>query len=171
MSAALAHAPYPVALYRLAYSSDEAPRLPRVRTGKEKADRLLRLICRLHNVRREDVLSDRRSGGLVSARHHYIWALYRFTVWSMPQIGRLVGRDHTSVLHALVRLSNMRPHRPGYHALRPTSPSKSFFTADEDAKIVAMRQSGKSFGQIARALHRSDGACYTRWRRMTGAAA
>lgn len=57
-----------------------------------------------------DILSQRRRRDLVKARHACMKAVHeRRPDMSFPQIGRVFGRDHTSILHAVGHLN--RPAR------------------------------------------------------------
>jgi len=52
-------------------------------------------------------VKDLKSGGrhypLVFARQYLMWRLVRETTLSLPQVGQLLSRDHTTVLHAVRR--------------------------------------------------------------------
>jgi Bacterial dnaA protein helix-turn-helix len=53
-------------------------------------------------IRREDLLSSRRTANLITPRHAAVWLAKRLTTKSLPEIGRRFGgRDHTTVLHAI----------------------------------------------------------------------
>jgi chromosomal replication initiation ATPase DnaA len=56
-------------------------------------------ICRATGVSKHDLLSNRRDPNLVFARHAVIYWVCRRTNMSLPQIGRMLGRDHTTCLH------------------------------------------------------------------------
>ena len=69
-------------------------------TARDIAKAVLSEVCAKHNVAVHHVMSLRRSQHIVAARHEVCWRLREETNWSLPQIGRFLGRDHTSVLHA-----------------------------------------------------------------------
>lgn len=58
-------------------------------------------------VERGDILSARKSAAMVEARHAACALARRLTSASLPDIGQAIGRDHTTVLHA-VRSSDRR---------------------------------------------------------------
>lgn len=59
-----------------------------------------RRACKLFNVRRSEIASDRRNKEIVFVRHFIAYWTVRLTSLSLPQIGRLMGgRDHTTILH------------------------------------------------------------------------
>lgn len=70
-----------------------------------KAERLnfyADLAAARHGCTRTDVLGRKRRH--YEARREVMCRLYA-TGWSSPQIGEAMGRDHTSILHGLGRLS------------------------------------------------------------------
>lgn len=69
------------------------PRGPTVRSIQESA-------CRHFGITREDLLSRRRGGNLIAARHIAIYLARTLTDKSYPEIGRLFNRDHTVAMHA-----------------------------------------------------------------------
>jgi chromosomal replication initiator protein len=48
----------------------------------------------------KDLLGSSRVKGLVTPRHVSMWLIRRHTQLSSPEIGRLFGKDHSTVLHA-----------------------------------------------------------------------
>jgi hypothetical protein len=84
----------------------------RAGTNKEKADAIVADVCRQFGVTKNDLKSDRRSAPLVLARHVAMYLVKTETTWSLPQIGKFFGgRDHTTVLHAVRRITKM--HQEG----------------------------------------------------------
>jgi len=68
---------------------------PSVRSIEAKA-------CRIFKLTRADLRSNRRHRRTVFARQFVMYWSYRLTLFSLPQIGRLLGdRDHTTVLHGV----------------------------------------------------------------------
>lgn len=61
-----------------------------------------------HGVTVEDILGHSRARAIVAVRHEAMALVYQHTQCSMPGVGRLFGRDHTSVLHALQKLNARR---------------------------------------------------------------
>lgn len=43
----------------------------------------------------------RRDAGLAHARQEAMWRMYQQGRWSLPQIGRFLNRDHTTVIHGI----------------------------------------------------------------------
>ncbi len=65
-----------------------------------------------HFVTVEDLLGQRRSASIVAARRAAMAAIY-LAGKSMPEVGALLGRDHTTVLSHLRKAGVERRPRPG----------------------------------------------------------
>ncbi|MBX3506917.1 MAG: hypothetical protein KF895_15670 [Parvibaculum sp.] len=70
----------------------------------------------VYEVPYEQLLNDQRQMALVEARHAAFWAAKRFTHRSLPAIGRVFRRDHTSVLHGARRIERLRQEDPSVAA-------------------------------------------------------
>lgn len=68
--------------------------LPAVMTGGA-----LKVAADLYDVQVEQILSDARNVNAARARQAVCWLL-RARGFSLPTIGKIVGRDHTTVLYA-----------------------------------------------------------------------
>lgn len=63
---------------------------------------LLREVAQSHGLTVRDLRGDRRSAPYVRARREAIVAIKAaFPAISLPRIGSLMGRDHTTILHHL----------------------------------------------------------------------
>jgi chromosomal replication initiation ATPase DnaA len=61
---------------------------------------LLDIVLAVTGLPKVGVQSERRDNEVVKARHIFFWLARRFTLRSLPYIGRVIGgRDHTTVLH------------------------------------------------------------------------
>ena len=72
---------------------------PKIRT-------IIREVAKLTGVPQDDILSPKRDRVTSRARQMVMWKAHK-EGHSLPQIGRVLGRDHTSVLHG-VRAINRR---------------------------------------------------------------
>lgn len=73
--------------------------------GSEDARHIIMEVAIAHGVSYEDILGRSRARHLVAARHEAIYEVRkRRPHLSLPQIGRIFKRDHTSILHALRRM-------------------------------------------------------------------
>lgn len=75
-----------------------------------RVEDIQRAVARHFGISRLDMISRRRSSEIVRPRHVAAWFAREYTPRSYPEIGRLFGgRDHTSMLHAVRRIEDMRP--------------------------------------------------------------
>ncbi|CDP50689.1 hypothetical protein [Devosia sp. DBB001] len=61
-----------------------------------------------YGVSVKDILSMRRNKDIVSARYEAMWRMRQETTMSYPQIGAKLGRDHSTVVHAIKRHERIR---------------------------------------------------------------
>ena len=72
---------------------------------KVKIEDIQKLVATHFNVSRADILSSRRSAGVVKPRQIAMYLAKVLTLRSLPEIGRRFGgRDHTTVLHAVRKI-------------------------------------------------------------------
>lgn len=65
---------------------------------------IVREVCETHDVTRDEIFKKNRSKKLVMARGVIYDRIRKELGWSYPKIGKLFGRDHTTILHG-VRLA------------------------------------------------------------------
>lgn len=75
---------------------------------KQTARAIIDHICADLEINKATLLGECRQDFAVSARHQAIWMIARDTGLSYPSIGKIFGRDHTSVLHAVRRQNAIR---------------------------------------------------------------
>lgn len=104
----------PAPLYNQIYLQPIGPIIPcavraaRVQLAKNpssrtKAQTIMLEICEEFDIALSDLMSPRRFMDAVLARRKAFWRLKNETTWSLPQIGRFIGKDHTTVLHGIRR--------------------------------------------------------------------
>lgn len=65
-------------------------------------ERIIKAVALKHNVQVAAIMGPSKSGRIVAIRHEAMVRVYQARPdLSLPQIGKLFDRDHTSVLHAL----------------------------------------------------------------------
>lgn len=79
-------------------------------------DRIIKTVCRIFEVRLSELLSERRNLKVSEARQVAMALTVRLTKHSMPKVGFLFDRDHTTVLHAVRK---MLPHINAIEAHMP----------------------------------------------------
>jgi hypothetical protein len=64
-------------------------------------DIVMKLVCEQYDVTSSDILSQRRLGNIVKARHAAIVMLYRFTQWTTFKIALKLNRDPSTVFYVI----------------------------------------------------------------------
>lgn len=67
------------------------------------AEKLIGQVCAEFDVSRAELLGQSRSEKIVPVRHEACWRIAKATSLSLPHIGSIFNRDHTSILHAIRR--------------------------------------------------------------------
>lgn len=80
-------------------------RVAQIRLGEiRRAEAIARIVAEDHGLRFGELCSGRRDRALVDARHEAIWRIHeRCPLLSMPDIARIFGMNHTTVLWVLGR--------------------------------------------------------------------
>lgn len=76
-----------------------------VRTNSQK---IIQKVVFASDYSWQDFTSERRPKGLVRDRQALMYLLYKFTPFSLPQIGRRLGRDHSTVLYGVQKVKTNR---------------------------------------------------------------
>jgi chromosomal replication initiation ATPase DnaA len=67
---------------------------------------IIRAVLNATQVRRNDLMSPRRTRNIAEARQLAYFFMHHFTSLSLPQIGRMVGgKDHSTVMHGIRRVT------------------------------------------------------------------
>ncbi|WP_061023937.1 DnaA/Hda family protein [Bradyrhizobium sp. CCH5-F6] len=73
-----------------------------------KIEDIQRVVARSYNCSRADLMSSRRTANIVRPRQVAMYLAKTMTLRSLPEIGRRFGgRDHTTVLHAVRKITEM----------------------------------------------------------------
>ncbi len=76
---------------------------------KVTIDEIIRKVADHYNIRMTDILSPRRVRSIARPRQVAMFLAKRLTSKSLPEIGRRFGgRDHTTVIHAVKRIEELR---------------------------------------------------------------
>jgi chromosomal replication initiator protein len=85
---------------------------PHLRGGPEKritVDDIQKAVAEYFGLKQADLLSERRTRSVARPRQAAMWLAKQLTTRSLPDIGRRFGgRDHTTVLHAVRRIEELR---------------------------------------------------------------
>jgi Bacterial dnaA protein helix-turn-helix len=73
------------------------------------AQKIIRIVAEYFGTTRSEILSARRDAKAVMPRHMAMYLIKKFTMMSLPEIGRRFNhRDHSSVLHAVKKFDRLR---------------------------------------------------------------
>ena len=79
-------------------------------TGSEPVsvtvDRIFEKVSKKYGISIEDIKGRKRTKGIASARHITIYIIRKMTDLSLPAIGRLLGRDHTTIMSSIETIEN-----------------------------------------------------------------
>jgi hypothetical protein len=94
--AGVLHGAIPPGLYESSTKADE-----------RIAEKLIAQVCAEFDVERAELLGQSRSEKIVPIRHEACWRIAKATSLSLPHIGSIFNRDHTSILHAIRRRNDV----------------------------------------------------------------
>jgi hypothetical protein len=85
-----------------------APRLPpseaiSIAQTRLRMKVIRRVVCESYAISKDALVCARRTSEIVRPRHVYCFLASRLTKASLPQIGRSLDQDHTTVMHAIKR--------------------------------------------------------------------
>lgn len=90
---------------------------PAAEPGCDGGVRMVQLaVCRRYNVALHVLLSPRRGRNVALVRHVAIWLCDALTSLSLPTLGRLFQRDHTTIIHAIRRIDALMRKDPEFDA-------------------------------------------------------
>ena len=94
-------------------SLDEAQAVlrPHLRAGERRitVDDIQKTVSEYYGLKQADLLSERRNRAIARPRQTAMWLCKQLTTRSLPDIGRRFGgRDHTTVLHAVRRIEELK---------------------------------------------------------------
>jgi chromosomal replication initiator protein len=104
----------------------------------KQVKQVIEAICAKHEIPYHEVMGRKRFAEIVAARHEAIVAVAEAFPWmSLPKLGRIFGRDHTSILHAMDK-----------HGVPRRSHTK-------EGHQVSMRADGLALGRMFRDLSKA----------------
>ena len=87
---------------------DPAP-APALRREAVTVDQIQKTVAEHYGLKQADLISERRARAVARPRQVAMWLAKQITTRSLPDIGRRFGgRDHTTVLHAVRRIEQLR---------------------------------------------------------------
>jgi len=156
---------------------------PKPPTGALPVESIIKLVCRVYNIPRNDLISLRRDKGVIQQRHIAMFLARILTLRSLPEIARMFGgRDHTTILNAVRKISAhikvdptlmaeidqlcvaIRGYPPTEDELRlPARDGREdTWLPMEDETLRRCTQEGRPAVYVARQLRRTTAAIYRR---------
>lgn len=77
-----------------------------------KVEMIVALVAEKENVIEHLIMSDRRNASISHARQVAFYLIYTLTNYSMPAIGRMFSKDHTTILHGIRKIEAKRKADP-----------------------------------------------------------
>lgn len=68
---------------------------------QKAAEKILSMVAHRYGLTVDDVLGSKRSKEFVAARWETAYVLRTHLAWTYPRIGHFMGKDHTTIIHAL----------------------------------------------------------------------
>lgn len=75
-------------------------------------EKIFAAVSRKYNIPIDDIKSKKRNAEIAQARHIAVYLVWKITEVSLPHIGKIIGRDHTTVLSSLNVVKNRIPQDP-----------------------------------------------------------
>ena len=79
-------------------------------------DKIFASIQRKYNIKREDIVSSKRTKDIANARHITVYTIRSVTDMSLPNIGKIIDRDHSTVLSSIEAVEKKMAQNPVFRA-------------------------------------------------------
>ena len=79
-------------------------------------DKIFASIQKKYNIKREDIVSSKRTKDIANARHITVYTIRSVTDMSLPNIGKVIDRDHSTVLSSIEAVEKKMAQNPVYRA-------------------------------------------------------
>jgi chromosomal replication initiator protein len=71
---------------------------------RTKIERILKFVCNYYDISEKAMSREFRDKEIVKARQMYCFLSYQFAGGTMSSIGKLINRDHTTVVYAVNKI-------------------------------------------------------------------
>ncbi len=79
-------------------------------------DKIFAAIYKKYNIKRDDIVGPKRTKEIANARHITVYIIRSVTDMSLPNIGKLIGRDHSTVMSSLDSVEKRMSTDPVFRA-------------------------------------------------------
>lgn len=80
----------------------------------ETIDKIFAATYKKYNIKKEDLISPKRSRDIADARHVTIYLIRKITDISLPSIGKIFNRDHTTALSSIEKIERKLVNDPAF---------------------------------------------------------
>ena len=75
-------------------------------------DKIFAAVYKKYNIKKEEIVSSKRTKEIANARHITVYVIRQITDMSLPNIGKLIERDHSTVLSSLDTIEKRMVQNP-----------------------------------------------------------
>ena len=79
-------------------------------------DKIFAAVLKKYNIKREDIVSGKRTKDIANARHVTVYIIRSVTDMSLPNIGKIIARDHSTVLSSIEAVEKRMAQNPVFRA-------------------------------------------------------
>ena len=79
-------------------------------------DKIFAAVYKKYNIKKEDIVSSKRTKEIANARHITVYVIRQITDMSLPNIGKVIERDHSTVLSSLDAVEKRMMQNPVFRA-------------------------------------------------------
>jgi len=77
-------------------------------------DKILSMVSQKYGITVDDLKSRKRTSNIASARHISVYIIKKLTDRSLPAIGRVFGRDHTTIINSIETVEKRMATEPAF---------------------------------------------------------
>ena len=75
-------------------------------------DKIFAAVYKKYNIKKEDIVSSKRTKEIANARHITVYVIRQITDMSLPNIGKIIERDHSTVMSSLDTIEKRMAQNP-----------------------------------------------------------
>ena len=75
-------------------------------------DKIFAAVYKKYNIKREEIVSSKRTKEIANARHITVYIIRQITDMSLPNIGKIIERDHSTVISSLDTIEKRMAQNP-----------------------------------------------------------
>ena len=79
-------------------------------------DKIFAAVYKKYNIKREDIVSSKRQKEIANARHITVYIIRTITDMSLPNIGKIIDRDHTTVMSSILKVEKQMEQNSVYRS-------------------------------------------------------